>query len=163
VRRTDLAIVPARAALGATMLYHGLAKLRGDGPAQHAGFFEALGFRPGRSWAIAAGVAEVVTGVTAILGIGSRVGALAALATQAAAVKRVHGPKGFDNTSGGYEFNAALMAIALGMLVAGPGAPSLHRLVERRLVGRAPRSAWRTLARARPRRRMALRAVEAFG
>ncbi len=46
-----------------------------------------------------------------------------------------HAPKGFSNLEGGYEFNLALAAAALGLLLAGPGPLSVHELVERRLEG----------------------------
>ena len=129
----DLAFLPTRAALGATMLYHGAAKLRGEGPQQHARMFDQMGIRPARPMALATGIAEVFAGASAILGIGTRVGALAVLVTQAVAIGKVHRSKGFSNQAGGFEFNLALMAVALGLLLAGPGAASAHELVERRL------------------------------
>ncbi|WP_041448086.1 DoxX family protein [Anaeromyxobacter sp. Fw109-5] len=145
------AFVPMRAALGATMLYHGAQKLRG--PEEAAGMFESLGFKPGERWARVTGLAEVFGGATAILGIGTRLGALAVLATQAMAIAKVHGPKGFSNLSGGYEFNLALIGMAATLLAAGPGVISAHELLERRV----ERPAW---ALARPRRRRALRFVK---
>jgi putative oxidoreductase len=137
VTAKDAGLVPLRMSLGATMLYHGAAKLRGEGAAQAGGFFEQLGFRPGRTWAQLTGLAELVAGATALLGVGTRLGALAVIATQSVAIAKVHASKGFDNTSGGYEFNALLIAAAVGLLVAGPGSVSVHELVERRLQGGA--------------------------
>ncbi len=131
----DVGLVPARLSLGATMLKHGLAKVRPEGNAQSAPFFESLGFKPGGRWAWMAGAAEVLAGASLLLGIGTRIGALAVLGTQAVAVAKVHGPKGFDNMAGGWEFNALLMATALGVLIAGPGTISAHELLERRLRG----------------------------
>jgi putative oxidoreductase len=142
----DLALVPMRMALGATMLHHGAQKLRGEGPVQTGQMFEQLGLKPGWHLAVATGVAEVFAGATAILGIGTRLGALAVLATQAVAVAKVHAPKGFSNMQGGYEFNVHVMAAALALLLAGPGRLSLHEIVERRLEG--PRRwlpSWRAL------------------
>jgi putative oxidoreductase len=139
----DLALVPARASLGATMIYHGASKLRGEGPAQTGQVFEQLGLKPGRTLAVLTGLAEVFAGASAILGIGTRLGALAVLVTQGVAVAKIHAPKGFSNLGGGYEFNLLLAAAALGLLVAGPGPLSIHELVERRLQG--------------PRRRLPLR------
>ena len=143
----ELSLVPARGALGATMLYHGASKLRAEGIEQTAPMLESMGFVPGRRWAMATGLAEVIGGATAILGIGTRVGALAVLVTQGVAIWKVHASKGFANTAGGYEFNLLLMAAALGLLLAGPGTLSAHAVVERRLRGPA---GW--LRRARPRR-----------
>jgi putative oxidoreductase len=133
----DLGLVPLRVSLGATMLYHGAAKLRGEGTEQAAGFFEQVGIRPGRTWARAAGLAELVAGATTLLGVGTRLGALAVIATQAVAIAKVHAGKGFDNTGGGWEFNALLIAAALGLLASGPGTASVHEVIERRLQGGA--------------------------
>jgi putative oxidoreductase len=133
----DLGLLPVRMSLGATMLYHGAAKLRGESAAGAAGFFEQLGLRPGRTWAQLAGLAEVAAGASAILGLGTRLGALAVIATQAMAIGKVHAPKGFDNQAGGYEFNLLLIAAAVGLLLSGPGRASVHEVVERRLEGGA--------------------------
>ncbi|HEX9243168.1 MAG TPA: DoxX family protein [Anaeromyxobacter sp.] len=127
----DLGLVPARMSLAATMLKHGLPKLRGEGRAQAAGFMEQLGFKPGARFAVLVGAAEVFAGVSLALGVATRVGALAVLATQGVAVAKVHAPKGFDNMAGGWEFNALLMATALGVLLAGPGEVSVHGLLRR--------------------------------
>ncbi len=131
----DVGLVPARMSLAATMLRHGLAKVRPEGNAQSAPFFEQLGFRPGARWAWLTGAAELLAGATLVLGIGTRIGALAVIGTQAVAVAKVHAPKGFDNMAGGWEFNALIMATALGVLLGGPGTISLHELLERRLQG----------------------------
>jgi putative oxidoreductase len=149
----DLALVPARASLGATMLYHGVSKLRGEGPQQTGQMFEQLGFTPGVRWAKLTGLAEVFAGATAVLGIATRIGALAVLVTQGVAIAKVHRGKGFNNQAGGWEFNAALVATALALLLAGPGRISAHEAVERRLEGRG-----RSLFS--PRRRSAVRAVK---
>jgi putative oxidoreductase len=127
----DVGLLPARLSLGATMLHHGWSKVTAEGAAQSGGFFEQLGFKPGSRWARLAGVAELAAGASAILGFATRLGALAVLATQGVAIAKVHAPKGFSNLSGGWEFNALLCATALGLLVAGPGALSLHELLER--------------------------------
>jgi putative oxidoreductase len=133
----DLGLLPARMSLGATMLKHGLPKVRAEGNAQAGAFFEQIGLKPGTRWAWLAGAAEVAAGVSLLLGIGTRLGALAVLGTQAVAVSKVHWPKGFDNMAGGWEFNALIMATALGVLVAGPGHLSVHEVIERRFQGGA--------------------------
>jgi putative oxidoreductase len=127
-----LALVPARAALGATMLYHGSDKLRGQGPEQTAQFFQQIGLEPAPLLAKLTGWTEVLAGAAAVLGFGTRASALAVLVTQGMAVAKVHRPKGFSNLAGGYEFNLLLMAVALGLLLAGPGEVSAHGAVARR-------------------------------
>ncbi len=134
-RASDAADLPARLALGAAMLYHGLSKLRGEGPRLTGEAFESMGIRPGRGWAVATGAAEGFAGAAAILGIATRPAALAVLVTQAVAIAKVHRPKGYDVAKGGFEYNLALVAIALGLLVTGPGALSAHRAASRRARG----------------------------
>ena len=146
--RKDAGFIPVRAALGSTMIYHGLSKLKEEENRKQAGqMFEQIGIRPGRPLAIATGIAEVFAGVSAVLGFLTRPAALAVLVTQAVAIAKVHAKKGFDITQGGFEYNLALMAIATSLLLAGPGVFSLHEQLERLAEGRGPR---RVLRRARP-------------
>ncbi len=149
----QLSLLPARLALGSTMLYHGSSKLKPEAAREAGQMFESLGIRPGKPWAVATGLAEVLAGVCSILGIGTRVGAAAVLVTQGMAVAKVHAPKGFDSQKGGFEFNLALMAIAAGLLLAGPGLFSAHEAAERMVQRR--RRLW-----LRPRKRQkVLRAI----
>jgi len=128
--RKDAGFLPIRAALGASMVYHGLGKLKDESREQHGQMFEQMGIRPGKAWSIATGVTEVFAGASAFLGIFTRPAALAVLVTQAVAIAKVHAKNGYDVTKGGYEFNVALMAIAAGLLVAGPGLFSVHEELE---------------------------------
>jgi putative oxidoreductase len=128
--RKDAGFLPVRAALGASMMYHGIGKLKQESREQAGQMFEQIGIQPGKAWAIATGTAEVFAGACALLGFLTRPAALAVLVTQAMAVWKVHAKNGFDVTKGGYEFNVALMAIAAGLLVAGPGMFSLHEEIE---------------------------------
>jgi putative oxidoreductase len=127
----EVSDLPARLALGGAMLYHGLTKLRGEGPQQTAQMFEGLGLRPGRTLAVATGLAESFAGAAAILGIATRPAALAVLVTQAVAIRKVHAPKGYNIMSGGMEYNLALVAMALQLLVEPPRAVSAHRAMKR--------------------------------
>jgi len=145
----DASLVPMRLALGSAMVYHGAQKLRGDGPDQTAQMFEQLGIRPPRMWALATGMAETFAGVAAILGVATRPAAVAILVTQAVAIARVHRRKGYSVMQGGFEYNLALMAIATGLLVGGPGRVSAHEALEVAVEGRGGRRLWR---RARPTR-----------
>ena len=145
--RKDVALIPPRAALGASMVYHGLGKLRGEGPQQVGGWFESMGIKPGKHLALATGIAEVFAGAAAIAGLWTRPAALAVLVTQAVALGKVHGKNGFDITKGGYEYNIALMCIAATLLVAGPGLFSAHEGIERMVEGRGAK---KFLRKARP-------------
>lgn len=143
----DLSLLPARLALGSSMAYHGYGKLAGEGPTTTAQMFEQLGIKPGRFWAVASGAAELLAAGTMLLGFGTRIGAAAVLVTQAVAIAKVHAPKGYAVTQGGFEYNLALIGIALGTLIAGPGRYSGHEAIEHALEGRGPR---RFLQRRRP-------------
>src|SRR3954469_7020440 len=128
--RKDAGFLPIRAALGASMLYHGVGKLKEESREQAGQMFEQMGIQPGKAWSIATGVAEVCAGACALLGFLTRPAALAVLVTQSVAIAKVHAKNGFDITKGGYEFNVALMAIAASLLVAGPGLFSVHEELE---------------------------------
>lgn len=129
-----MGLLPARAALGSTMLYHGIQKLRDRDQAGSS--FQSIGISPGRPWALATALAETFAGASALLGVLTRPAALAVLVTQSIAIAKVHRRNGFDITKGGYEFNVALMAVAAGLLLAGPGRLSLHDALDRALANR---------------------------
>jgi putative oxidoreductase len=141
--RKDAGLVPVRAALGASMVYHGLGKLKKESREGAGQMFEQVGIHPGKVWAIATGTAEVFAGACAFLGFLTRPAALAVLVTQAVAIAKVHAKNGFDITKGGYEYNVALMAIAAGLLVAGPGMFSVHEELECLAEGRGAKKVFR--------------------
>jgi putative oxidoreductase len=143
VVRKDLALLPPRAAVGATMLYHGVDKLRPARREQAGQFFDSVGIRPGHRWVRATALVETAAGALTLLGLLTRPAAVAMLVTQAVAVAKVHAPKGYPVTRGGYEYNLALMAIAASLLVAGPGRFSVHEAIERAV---EERCGWQGLA-----------------
>lgn len=143
----NAALLPLRASLGATMVHHGWSKLSGEGPQKSTQMMENLHIKPAKPMAMLTGGLELFAGVSAILGFATRPAALAVLVTQGVAIWKVHAKRGFDATNGGFEFNAALMAIAAGLLVAGPGLFSAHEGVEHLAQGRGGRK-W--LRKARP-------------
>ena len=145
--RKDAGFIPLRAALGSTMIYHGLSKLKEERREQAGQMFEQVGLRPGKPLAVATGAAEVFAGIASVLGFLTRPAALAVLVTQAVAIAKVHRKKGFDITNGGFEYNLVLIAIALGLLVTGPGRFSLHEQLEHLAEGRGPK---RMLNKVRP-------------
>jgi putative oxidoreductase len=135
-RVKDAALIPGRAALAATMIYHGRDKLLSERREEVTRMFGSLGLEPARFWSLATAITEAAAGTLSLAGILTRPAALAVLVTQAVAVAKVHAPKGFAITKGGYEFNLALMSLAAAMLLAGPGRYSLHGLLTRALIRR---------------------------
>jgi putative oxidoreductase len=118
-----------RFAVGGFFIGHGTQKLFGwfgghglEGTGQ---FFEALGLRPGKRHALAAGLAEAGGGAMMVLGLATPISAAMLTATMLTAIQRVHLEKGPWATDGGYEYNLVLIAAALTLAEVGPGEPSL--------------------------------------
>jgi putative oxidoreductase len=109
----DLGVLLVRLGVGATLAAHGGQKVFGwfDGPGLEAtaAGFDAMGFRPGKANALAAGVSEIGSGALLAAGLASA----------------VHGPNGFFAQKGGYEYSAILGVTAAGIALAGPGRLSL--------------------------------------
>jgi putative oxidoreductase len=124
----DLGVLLVRLGVGATLAAHGGQKVFGwfDGPgldATAAGF-DAMGFRPGRTNALAAGVSEIGSGALLAAGLATPAAGAAAAGTMIVA-SAVHGPNGFFAQKGGYEYSAILGLTAVGVALAGPGRLSL--------------------------------------
>jgi putative oxidoreductase len=108
---------------------HGAQKLWGSfgghGLKGTAGFFEAIGLKPGHLHASAAGIAEFGGGALLVLGLFTPFAAAALIAVMTAAVITVHGPKGVWATDGGYEYNLVLATVAFALAGTGAGNWSL--------------------------------------
>jgi putative oxidoreductase len=129
----DLALLILRVWLGFTFFLHGGQKLfgwfGGGGIAGTARYFEGVGIRPGRFWAVLAGFGEFGGGVLVGLGFLTPLGALAIVITMVVAISAVAGRHGFWVQDGGYEYNLLIIAVALMLILAGPGAYAIdHRL-----------------------------------
>jgi putative oxidoreductase len=108
---------------------HGSQKLfgwfGGYGIAGTGGFLESLGFRPGCTQALVAGLAEFGGGLLLALGLATPVAAALILSVMVTALVSVHLPKGFFITSGGLEYVLVIGAAALAIAFAGPGVYSV--------------------------------------
>lgn len=128
-----------RVTTGALMAGHGIQKLTkrlgGNGIDGVAVGFDAMGLRPGRPHAIAAGASELFAGVAGLLGVFTPAASAATTGTMAVAIKKVHGKNGPWITKGGYEYNAVLMAAAFALAAAGPGKLALDGVLTRRRAG----------------------------
>lgn len=121
-----------RVTVGGLFVGHGTHKLfgwfGGRGLQGTADAFDAMGMRPGKPNALAAGVAEAGGGAALALGFATPLAASALTATMITAIDRVHLKNGPWATSGGYEYNAVLIATVLALTEAGPGDLSVDHL-----------------------------------
>jgi putative oxidoreductase len=125
----DIALLIIRLIVGLAFAAHGAQKLfgwfGGYGLAGTGGFFESIGFRPGKLFAAAAGTAEFVGGLLIVAGLGGPIASALIIATMVVAALAVHLPNGFFATNGGYELPVAYVSIAVLLAFAGYGAYSL--------------------------------------
>jgi putative oxidoreductase len=126
-------LLVARLVLGLLMAGHGAQKLfgwfGGHGLTGTAGFFESLGFRPGRAFAAAAALAELGGGLLVALGFLGPVGPALIISVMIVAALTVHRGHGVFATSNGIEVPLLYAAGALALALTGNGAYSLDALL----------------------------------
>ncbi|HEX3550989.1 MAG TPA: DoxX family protein [Candidatus Elarobacter sp.] len=112
----DIALLIVRLIVGLAFAAHGSQKLfgwfGGYGLAGTGGFFESIGFKPGKLFAGAAGTAELVGGLLLVLGLGGPIAATLLIATMTVAALGVHLPNGFFASNNGYELPVVYAAVA---------------------------------------------------
>jgi putative oxidoreductase len=132
----DAGLLVLRTGVGGVLFAHGAQKLfgwfGGHGIEGTAGAFDQMGFRPGRTSAVAAGLGEAGGGTLIALGLGTPAAGSVAAGTMIAAAS-VHSPNGFFATSGGYEYPALLGLAAAALSLTGPGDWSLDAALGHRL------------------------------
>lgn len=125
----SLGLVLIRAVFGLTLAAHGSQKLFGSfgggGPAGTTTFFRSLRFRAPLLMALVAGAGEFAGGLLFAFGLLTPLAALILTVVMLNAIATVHWKKGFFNSAGGYEFNLAIVAAAVGITAIGPGRYSL--------------------------------------
>ena len=133
----DLALTPfldfgflfARVAVGLLIAAHGSQKLfgwfGGHGLAGTGGFFEQLGFHPGRLFALTAGLGEFTSGVLIAVGLFGPVGPALMLAVMVVAAISVHWRNGLFATDNGIEMPLLYSIAAVRFALTGPGRHSL--------------------------------------
>jgi putative oxidoreductase len=129
----NLGLLIIRLAVGLTLAAHGAQKLfglfGGGGLAGTAEMMEKVGLRPGRVYALLAGLTETCGGLLLALGLITPAASAAILANMIVAAAVVHLRNGFFVHKGGWEYNLVLAASALGVAFAGPGAFSLDAVL----------------------------------
>src|SRR6188508_2225016 len=124
----DTGILIARLVVGLVMAAHGSQKLfgwfGGYGIAGTGGFFESLGFRPGRFFAMAAGASEVIGGLLVALGLLGPLGPAMIVAVMIVAIATVHWPHGLFAQNNGFELPLLNIAGAAAIALIGNGAYS---------------------------------------
>jgi len=125
----DLGLLLIRLMVGFVFVYYGSQKLfgwfGGHGIQGTGGWFESIGIKPGKAIAAFSGIAELLSGILFVLGIYLPLGALLIVIVMIGSIVKVHGPKGFSVTAGGFEYNLFLIVVAVAMALIGPGHYSL--------------------------------------
>src|ERR1043165_3576929 len=130
---TNTGLLIARLVLGLLMAGHGAQKLfgwfGGHGLAGVRGFMEQLGFRPGRPFALAAALSEVVSGLLVALGFLGPIGPAIMISVMIVAAVAVHWRNGVWVTSNGIEVPLLYTTGAFALALTGPGRYSLDALL----------------------------------
>jgi len=128
---TGLAI--ARLVLGLLMAAHGAQKLfgwfGGYGLSGVSSWLESIGFRPGKSFAVAAGVSEFAGGLLLAAGLLGPLGPALIVATMIVAAGSVHWPNVFA-TRNGIELPLIYAAGATALALTGFGQYSLDQVLD---------------------------------
>lgn len=122
----NLGLLIIRLVFGLSFARHGCEKLfgwfGGHGIKGTAGFFESIGLKPGVFLATVAGLSELLGGLFFAAGVFTWLAALLIIGAMIVAIVTVTGKNGFNITAGGYEYNLAIVAVAVGVYLTGPGA-----------------------------------------
>ena len=144
----EYGLLAVRLGLGLAIAAHGAQKLfgwfGGHGLAGTGGFFEAIGFRPGKPFAAIAGFGEGAGGLLIALGLFGPVGPALVLATMIVAAVAVHLKNGFWAANNGVELAYVYAFGALAIAFAGFGSLSLDTLL--RITPTSPSAVYGVLA-----------------
>jgi putative oxidoreductase len=128
-RLLDLGLLLIRVIFGLVFAAHGAQKLfgwfGGHGLAGTGGWMESMGFRPGKTFATAAGLGEFVGGLLFALGFLGPVGPALMLSVMLVASITVHRKNGLFATNNGIELPLLYATGAIGVSLIGPGRFSL--------------------------------------
>ncbi|WP_127360214.1 DoxX family protein [Actinacidiphila soli] len=89
--------------------------------------FTALGYQPGKLYALIAGLSELLGGLGLALGLLTPLAAAAVIGVMINAMVTVHAQHGLWATQGGLEYPMGIAAVALAIAALGPGKLALDR------------------------------------
>ena len=125
----DTGLLLARLVFGLLMAAHGTQKLfgwfGGYGLAGTGGFFEQLGFRPGRFFAATAAATELIAGLLVAFGLLGPLGPALIVSVMVVAIATVHWQHGLWATNNGIEVPLLYAAAAVALALTGFGGYSL--------------------------------------
>lgn len=131
----SIGLLVIRLVFGLTFAAHGAQKLfgwfGGYGIAGTGGYFESIGIKPGKPMATLAGLGEFGGGLFFAAGLLTPLAAVAMTVTMIVAIITVTGKSGYWITANGSEYNVAVIAVAVGVALTGPGAFALDTLLFR--------------------------------
>ncbi|MCK1993813.1 DoxX family protein [Peribacillus muralis] len=128
-----LGLLVIRVVIGLSFVGHGAQKLfgwfGGHGLKGTGGWFDSIGMKPGVMMALFAGLSELIGGALFALGLLTPLAGILIALTMLAAIVKVHGANGYWATQNGYEYNLAILAVAIGVALTGAGPYSLDSIL----------------------------------
>jgi putative oxidoreductase len=129
-----IALLILRIVFGVSLAAHGAQKLfgwwGGPGLTGFAGWLGSMGMRAPKAAALIAALSEFVGGLAFAAGLLTPLAALAIVAVMATAIFTVHAKAGFFNGANGWEYNLAIITVAVAVAITGPGKYSLDPELE---------------------------------
>ncbi|WP_411577184.1 DoxX family protein [Streptomyces sp. HUAS TT20] len=129
----DWGLLLIRMTIGLLMAAHGAQKLfgifGGHGLTAVGQAFAGLGYRPGKFFALMAGLSELLGGLGLALGLLTPLASAALIGVMINAMVTVTGAHGLWETDGGVEYNVCITVVALAVAAIGPGRLAVDRFL----------------------------------